>query len=427
MTGNYVRTISAVLAIALLFLTACNANDITPSIEEEPPPLASLEQYTPSQDEYDYTLLPNDEEVEDIVEEPGETSLEEFVAYYIERFNRNIAGVALTVFTKDDVIFEVEYGYANIAAGLPIDSDTVFAWGSITKLLVYISAMQLYERGELDFHADILTYLGEEFSVNMVYPVTMYHLIHHTAPFFVRGTHPHNSIVHLGEPIPTLGEFLIDSFTSEYMTQLTQPGEQTAYSNIGIALAGYVVERISGVPFYKYVHNNIFAPLGMLRTALLPDSSDNDWVSTQRERVRAYSGARIEWPVQHQVVDYPAGAAVGTISDMISFAQALMLDEHGASILFESQETALMLYPSVEDILNAPKDAYVGSFFNGFLVSLSSEFDRIMGHSGGIPGFVSILLINIDRGVGIVISENTDNGLKLSTEFMDGLLDIVFG
>jgi CubicO group peptidase (beta-lactamase class C family) len=420
MNNNRKRIISALLIAVVLFFTACDTNGVIPPIEEEPPPLASLEQYTPSQVEYDYSLLPNDEDVED-VEEPGEISLEEFVAYYIERYNRNISGFALTVFTKDDIIFELQYGYINPPDGPAVDSDTVFQWGSITKLLVYISVMQLYERGELDLHADILTYLPQGFLPNIPYPVTVHHLIHHTSGLMRRGHEaPLPYFMPFSETIPPLGADLRDVFTCEYLIQLAPPGQLVSYDDRNVTLASYVVERISGIPFYEYVHNNIFTPLNMNYTALLPDSSDNEWVYLQRD---------VAGVPRLQVRLYPSGAAAGTITDMVSLARALMPDENGDSILFENPETMLMINPSIEDVIDTPEDMFGRGFFNGFMVFLSdSESDRILGHTGGTSDFNSLLLVSIDSGVGIVFSENSTwvSGLAAIDGFFDGLVDIVF-
>ena len=419
------RLISAVLAASLLFLIACSTAPPPAAEEPVPEPPPPEPQVTADYITADYEHYPDEiageAEVTEVNEEPEAVSLEEFIAYRIQRYNHDISGLSLSVFTRDDIIFELTYGYLNPPAGPPVGPDTVFQWGSITKLLVYISVLQLYERGELDLHADILTYLPQNFLPNITYPVTMHHLIHHSSGLMQRGHEFRVDFIPFGEPVPAFEDFIKDIFAGEFLIQFTPPGEMIFYSNEGSAFAGYLVERISGMPFYEYVFNNIFTPLGMSNTALLPDLSDNDWVSLQRE---AAGIPRL------QVVAYPSGSAAGTISDMVRFARALMPDENGTSVLFENSETMLKLSPSVEDILNAPRDMFGNVYFYGFLGLFGYESeDRVLGHFGGTADFISALFVNIDRGIGIVFSENITwtSGLQGTDKFFEGLFDKAFG
>jgi len=234
-----------------------------------------------------------------------------------------INGLSIAIFTKDDMILEKAYGYADMVAGIPVDSDTVFEWGSVTKLLVYVSAMQLYEQGKLDFHADIFSYIPGDYFPNIIYPTTTFNLMHHTAgfddltdrDFYSFQYVPTNGIV------PSLEDILRDISRTDIVAQNSQPGERVKYSNYGTALLGYVIEQISGLPFYEYVHSNVFAPLGMSHTALLPDLSDNEWVKSQRAEIKVYGAADNELDVQRKQIGlYPAGAATGTIPDRARFS-----------------------------------------------------------------------------------------------------------
>jgi CubicO group peptidase (beta-lactamase class C family) len=71
-----------------------------------------------------------------------------------------------------------------------------------------------------------------------------------------------------------------------------KPGKVVAYSNWGSALAAYIVERVSGQSFDEYVHEHIFAPLGMEHTALNATLSDNEWVAKKHAEQKYYT---IEW------------------------------------------------------------------------------------------------------------------------------------
>jgi CubicO group peptidase (beta-lactamase class C family) len=361
--------------------------------------------------------------------------IEAFIADQIEEHNLMVAGLGMAVFTKDDIILEVQYGYGDSSQGLKVDSDTVFGWGTTTRLLVQISAMQLYERGELDLHSDIFNYIDLDDFPGIIYPTTIYHLLNHRAGFSwaMGGWVLDYLYIPFGEATLSLGDTLREILMAEAVVQYTHPDESFLFFNdYGIALAAYIMEQITGMPFYEYVHQNIFAPLNMNNTALLPDLSDNNWVSEQRDMVRTYVALETrEVRGRYQTPLYPMGGATGTILDMVKFGQGILPDENGASPLFERPETLMMLYP-------APEDVQEGLFFyNGFMIfHIGNHSGRLLGHDGSSPEFVSRLVIDVDQGIGVVIAENSTFQLSLqsvgvlteclSGSFFDELFKLIF-
>lgn len=71
--------------------------------------------------------------------------------------------------------------------------------------------------------------------------------------------------------------------------QIYEPGTVTAYTNWSAALAAYVVESVLGMPFYRYVNENIFSKLGIKEASVKPDWSDNPFVQENRKNSKAYS------------------------------------------------------------------------------------------------------------------------------------------
>jgi len=322
-----------------------------------------------------------------------ETKIDNFVAEHQDK----TAAVSIAVFTHQDTLFEQAYGYINMSERVANSFDAVFEWGSAGKLLVYVSAFQLVERGLLDLHTDIRTMLPEGFFTGLRYdePITMMHLLNHQAGFqelFL------GLIVADESQVLQLGEFL-----RRYQPpQIFRPGERVAYSNFSTALAGFIIEIISGKPFYAYVHENIFAPLGMDETALRPCLSDNMWVREQRVLMQCYTtDLRSLGNAPFIVSGYPAGKATGTISDFRIFAQALLPDENGTSPLFENPETLSSLYtPTVYQA-----DGTTGRIYHGFL-GYSHLAGYVLGHAGGTLGMSANLLIDIENDFGVVVLTN---------------------
>ena len=107
----------------------------------------------------------------------------------IEKYvNENIsttAGMSVAVFDEKYTIYRNCFGYSDVQNKIAVAEDTVMEWGSVSKLLVWVSAMQLSEQGKLDLEADINTYLPKDFLRNRKFdkPITMLNLMNHNAGF----------------------------------------------------------------------------------------------------------------------------------------------------------------------------------------------------------------------------------------------------
>jgi len=299
-----------------------------------------------------------------------------------------------SVFDKDEVLYEGAFGYSDRENEVLADSETVYEWGSVTKLTVWVSVMQLYEQGKIDLNADVREYLPENFFKNLKYdePVTMLNLMNHNA-----GWSEGTWALQVGsvDDIVSLEQALRDTEPP----QIYRPGEVCSYSNWGAALAGFIVERISGMSYTDYVHQNIFEPLGMEHTSILPDHSDNEWVEQKRKELVAYSTFYgNQWDEEgHELVYinlYPAGSATGTVSDMARFAQSFVSDD---CPLFEKKETRdLLLSPSL--FLG---DTDIPVCCHGLWAEDRGDV-HLIGHSGGTNACITNLLFDTETGLGMV-------------------------
>lgn len=308
------------------------------------------------------------------------------------------------VFCKDELLYQGAFGYADRENNIAADADTVYEWGSITKTLVWVSVMQLWEQGKLDFETDIREYLPEGFFKKLKYddPITMMNLMNHNAgwcenvwAFF---TDDEKKIVSLEESIKQMEP-----------AQVYRPGEVSSYCNYGAALAGYIVECISGQPFSEYVQENIFEPLGMEHTAISPAHDDNPWVYEKRKELVCYSNTLLGWkalgPQLIYVIAYPAGSTTGTIEDLAIYAGSLVSDD---CPLFEREETRELLFsPS---LMVEGTDIVFG--YHGF-VSVSYGDKLVLGHDGATLGCSAYMLFEQETGVGTVVMM-TGSGLPLT-------------
>ena len=155
----------------------------------------------------------------------------------------DIAGGIVTVVKDGQILLCKGFGYSDSARRQTVVPDrTLFRPGSITKLFTAIAVMQMVEAGKIDLDRDINDYLDFKIPATFLQPITMRNLLTHTAGFDER---LRNLFVSKREELRPLRDYLV----AEMPDRLFSPGALPAYSNYGVALAGYLVERVSGVPF----------------------------------------------------------------------------------------------------------------------------------------------------------------------------------
>ncbi len=330
---------------------------------------------------------------------------------------KQYASFAASVFCGDKILYTGCSGYADKENAVSADKDTVYEWGSVSKTMIWVSAMQLYEQGKLDLNADIRTYLPNGFLKKLKYddPITMIDLMNH------KGGWQQNHLI-----VQTKNEDEIMSLDEALQysepPQAFRPGEVAAYSNWGAALAGYVIECISGMSYGDYLHEHILKPLKMEHTSVMPDHKDNNWVRTQREKMKSYSIINLDnGPIQESLGTnmsfinlYPAGAVTGTIEDMTIYAQALANDN---SPLFQKSETFDLLFSTSDYLQNNKTPAMYHGFF-----ARQRAIDTI-GHSGATDACTSVLEIDRKTKTGVVVMTNQfGEGI-----FCSGIIELVFG
>ena len=339
----------------------------------------------------------------------GETGRE--IEAFVEEHKDTMAGMAVSVFEKDNILYEGYFGFTDREAGIAVDENSVFEWGSATKTLVWVSVMQQVEQGKLDLTADVRKYLPEGFLTNSnpsySTPVTMLDLMNHTAGYqellvdlFVKDR----------KDIHSLGEQL----KLHEPVQIYEPGTITAYSNWGVTLAAYLVECVSGQEFCEYVHQNIFAPLGMEHSALAADLSDNSWVSDKRGELQCYTADGTLIPDCFYYISlYPAGMCTSTLGDMRLWAEALAVRDERLL----SADTWSEFYE--------PTSLFTGTTVarncHGLWTELRSSL--IVGHGGNTAGCSSYILVEPESGLGAVVMTNQQN----EAVFNDHMMDLIFG
>lgn len=302
----------------------------------------------------------------------------------------DIAGATISVVKDGRTIFARGYGYADVAEHAPVIADkTLFRIGSTSKLFTWTAVMQLVAAGKIDLDRDVNAYLDFDIPPKFGKPITMRDLMTMTPGFeeVIR-----DLIVHKIFP---LRRYLIRNMPA----RIYPPGEIVAYSNYGAALAGYIVQRVSGEPFAAYVEEHILKSLKMDDSTFVQPLPD----ALKPAMSKGYDRASRRHDKPFELVEpAPAGSMSSTAADMAHF----MIAELGNG---RYDGGPPILPPRALKRMHtrhyAPAPGMNGYDF-GFYQENRNGL-RIIGHGGDTQYFHTDLHLILGKDVGIFMSFNS--------------------
>ncbi|WP_417451928.1 serine hydrolase domain-containing protein [Kordiimonas sp.] len=331
--------------------------------------------------------------------------------------NHSPSGV-VALMKGGDMIFAKGYGYQDVDNRIPMDAEnSLVRPGSISKLFTWVAVMQLVEQGKLDLDADVNTYLNT-FQVRDTWPgqpVTLRHIMTHTAGFEAGG----------------LGYLIMDdasrimplaqSLERYQPARINPPGEHTGYSNWGSALAGLIVQNVSGMDYNDYIETHIFDVLGMNNATFrepLPKKFEP-------HMAKAYGyGAGKYHEQNYEIISNfgPAGSLAATAYDMSLFAQALL---NGGSL----DGNRILKPETMQQILNEgfTHDPRVRGIGLGFLKRRYGPDDLAnFGHDGGTTIFLSHFGLSFKEDMMLFSSFSGPGARATHTAFVKAFYDEFF-
>jgi CubicO group peptidase (beta-lactamase class C family) len=328
---------------------------------------------------------------------------------------RHIAGATFSVVKDGEIFLAKGYGYADVEKKIPVNPETtMFRPGSVSKLITWTAVMQLVEGGKIDLDADVNTYL-KEFKIPETFPepITMKHLMTHTPGFEEKAT---GMGARTEEDLMRVGEFL-----QKYMpARVRPPGIITSYSNYGTALAGYIVEVLSGLPFETYVKEYIFNPLGMLHSTFRqPLPADlADFMSVGYKFEKGVFKAD-EFELIHGMT--PAGAMSASGTDMARFMICHLQKGRFGEIRILEEETANIMHSQL-----FTHDPHIVGNAHGFWEMRHNNL-YALEHGGDTFLFHSFLVLIPEHNTGIYVSYNSiGGGGPARTQLVESILDRYF-
>ncbi len=307
----------------------------------------------------------------------------------------DIAGASVMVMQNGQVLLRKGYGYADLKNKKPVDpAATIFRLASISKLFTWVSVMQLVEQGKLDLDTDVNRYLDFQIRPAFSQPVTLRNLMTHTGGF---EEEVRDIIVTDPKQAITLRDFLIRNQPQ----RIFPPGTIPAYSNYGVGIAGYIVQRVSGQPFEQYVEQHIFGPLQMLHSTFYQPPP----ALLRRLPSEGYPTDTEKPPIGFEIFNpVSAGGVSSTAADMGRFGQALLnggeLDGHR---ILKPETVQAMWTPQFRSSDQMPPICM--GFYEIWRNGL-----RWIGHEGDLVAFHSLFMLEPSKKLILFISYNSAGG-----------------
>ena len=306
----------------------------------------------------------------------------------------NAPGMATLIVKDGEIVWVNAYGLADVGANVPVTDSTVFMLASISKVFTGTALMHLFENGQMDLDEDINNYLPFDIDVPGFESdsITFRQLMTHTAS--IADGAAMDGYYSNGDPTITLPDVIERYFSTSgadynanqnFSTDV--PGTAYEYSNMGTALAGYMVEAVSGTDFSEYCNTHIFDKLCMNNTSWYLAQFDTNDVA----RPYQWIGGQYEPYAHYGFADYPDGQLRSNILDLANFLIAVMQDGS-----FNGQQ--LLSGASINEMLTAQipsLDATQGlNWYQEEIYLTGGGTVQVWGHNGGESGVSTDMYFN---------------------------------
>ncbi|HEX4594210.1 MAG TPA: serine hydrolase [Bryobacteraceae bacterium] len=280
------------------------------------------------------------------------------------------------------VLLSKGYGSANLEWQLPDTPSTKFRLGSITKQFTATAILLLEERGKLKVEDPVKKYMPD--APAAWDKITIFHVLTHTAgiPNFTSFADYQTS-----QALPTTPEKLVARFRDKPLE--FEPGEKWNYSNSGYVLLGYLIEKISGESYEKFLQENIFTPLGMKDTGY---DSNSAVIARRASGYAPGPNGPVNAGFVHMSIPFSAGALYSTTEDLLRWEQGLF----GGKVLTAA---------SLEKMTTPFKSDYAFG-----LVVHTVNGHKVIEHNGGIQGFNTQLAYYPEDRLTVVALANLNGG-----------------
>jgi CubicO group peptidase (beta-lactamase class C family) len=313
---------------------------------------------------------------------------------------------AVLIGEKGRIVHAKGYGMANMEWAIPVQADTKFRIGSITKQFTAAVILQLAAEGKIRLDGKITDYLPD-YRKDTGDKVTVHHLLNHTSGIPSYTSNPDFF------PNVSRNPYAVADFVKKFSSGdfEFEPGTKFKYNNSGYFLLGAIIEKVTGKTYEAVLKERIFDPLGMKNTGY------DKHAEILQKRANGYqktSDGYVNAPYLDMSLPYAAGSLYSTVEDLYRWDQALYADK-----ILSAASKQLMFTPGLE------KYGY-GFFIAEQAVGKTGEKTKLIQHSGGINGFNSLMTRLVDKQQTIIILDNVGLG-RYQENITNSIVNILNG
>jgi CubicO group peptidase (beta-lactamase class C family) len=320
-----------------------------------------------------------------------------------ERAQSGAPGAAMVVMLDGQVARTFGSGTRRVVGGDPVDGDTRFRIGSLTKMLSAIALLQQVEQGHVALDDLLVTHVPAfhlQASPDPVGAITVRHLLTHASGIV--------DYLEIDAPAATCPDACLNDFlTGDFGTigyVMFPPGRMYDYSNPGFALVGLLVEKASGAFYRPYMREHVFQPLGLERTTFDPAEvmADGNYAEATGHHWTTGASVTIAPDSYDNAWAAPAGYAFSTVNDLARVATFLM---HGDPAVLAPELLAQMTAEQVvtDELLDLSWYGFGLAVSRGLLAVEPGRWHpvRVLAHDGGIPGYSALLFVLPEAGFAV--------------------------
>ncbi|MEQ1923466.1 MAG: serine hydrolase domain-containing protein [Pyrinomonadaceae bacterium] len=341
-----------------------------------------------------------------------------------------IVGAGAAIIVDKRVVWSKGYGYSDLKSKRPFTTDTIMNIASISKVFTGVCMMRALEEGKLSLDEDINKYLPFKVT-NPNFPderITLRSIATHTSGLIDRDpVYSEKGYFYGGDPPEALGDFLRNYFEpgGKYYSKDSflkhKPGTYREYSNIAAALAGYIVERVTGMRLNVYSRRIIFKPLKMKHTGWFLSEIDRKRHSKLYEK-KADQTNEIEL---YGLTTYPDGGVRTSVKDLTRFYLALLNNGELDGVRILSRESISEMQTLRFTADKKPENVDISKLNSGLFWATKRNVSLI-GHSGSDPGVKADMLSDLNKGVAVILFTNTSFSEERMSRYHVGIFDELF-
>jgi CubicO group peptidase (beta-lactamase class C family) len=326
-------------------------------------------------------------------QEPVEDeALAKAVQEYLDR--EHIPGAVVGIVENEKLVYRKAFGLRDVAVGAPMTADTLFQIGSATKSMTSVLMGILRDEGLLGFDDPISKYLPPDTSLPAALrAITLRQLATHTAGL------PRNFVNRRnveGSPSVAMPYTVGELYEGLPRTALVELKGGSRYSNVGPALLGHILERVSGVPYEKLLHDRLLAPLGMSSTGIQPTPEQE-----KRMAIHYWKGEDDPPIARERWVFGEVAAHGGVFSSVDDLARYVIFQYTGNPNVRTRPETLAELHTPVVRF----EDSGGTQLAIGWFV-LKRPAATIVFHDGGVDGNSASMCFVKERRLGVIALTN---------------------